>query len=85
MSESLGRLLRSWRQDAGLTQAGVAEELGIGTPHWSKIEADRERPSLRLLMAICDLFDGELSDVLPVAGRCAHCGAFPDPVMQENR
>ena len=84
MSE-FGDLMRSWRQDDNYTQADVAAKLGIGTPYWSKIEAGKEQPSLRLVLAICELFDGDEVAVLPLLGQCGHCGSYPEPGSEALR
>ena len=52
-----------------MTQRVLANEVGVGTPHISKIEAGRENPSDELLRKIADLFDCEFDELLLVARR----------------
>ena len=52
-----------------MTQRVLANEVGVGTPHISKIEADRESPSDELLQKIADVFDCEFDELLLVAKR----------------
>lgn len=52
-----------------MTQRALAEEVDVGTPHISKIEAGRENPSDELLRKIADLFGCEFDELLLVARR----------------
>ena len=52
-----------------MTQRGLANEVGVGTPHISKIEAGRESPSDELLQKIADVFDCDFDELLLAARR----------------
>ena len=52
-----------------MTQRVLAERVGVGTPHISKIEAGRENPSDELLRNIAEVFDCEFDELLLVARR----------------
>jgi transcriptional regulator with XRE-family HTH domain len=51
--DTLGKRLRRLRDEARINQADAAAADGIGRPHLSKIEADKDPPSLeaRALLA----------------------------------
>jgi transcriptional regulator with XRE-family HTH domain len=48
----LGQRIRQARLDAGLSQRGLAELVGVSFPHISKVEAGRESASTELLARI---------------------------------
>lgn len=51
-------MIRQMRdQNEHWTQADLAARVGVGTPHISKIEAGRERPSVELCHAIAEVLD----------------------------
>lgn len=52
-----------------MTQRVLANEVGVGTPHISKIEAGRESPSDELLRKIADVFDCDFDELLLAARR----------------
>ena len=52
-----------------MTQRALAEVVGVGVPHISKIEAGRENPSDDLLRKIADLFGCDLDELLLAARR----------------
>jgi len=56
-----GEFIREMRFRAILSQAALAEAVGVGTPHISKIETGAERPSVELCYAIAEVLpcDGE--------------------------
>ena len=45
-----------------MTQRVLAERVGVGTPHISKIEAGRENPSDELLRNIAEVFTANLTN-----------------------
>lgn len=67
--ESAGQRIKRERMKAHMTQRELAEEVGVGVPHISKIEAGRERPSDELLERIANLFDVEADELLLAARR----------------
>lgn len=56
----VGRQVRRWRGQRGLTLAGVAERTGLNIGYLSQIENDKASPSLAVLAAL-----GEALDVQP--------------------
>ena len=52
-----------------MTQRELADAVGVGVPHISKIEAGRENPSDDLLRKIADLFDCDFDELLLAARR----------------
>jgi transcriptional regulator with XRE-family HTH domain len=54
MSDSVGELLRSWRQSRGLSQLEVAMQAGFSARHISFIETGRAHPSRDALLAIAE-------------------------------
>ena len=57
MAESIGELLRSWRQSKGLSQLEVAMHAGFSARHISFIETGRAQPSRDALLAIAESLD----------------------------
>lgn len=66
---TIGQFLRDARLAAAITQRQAAEAAGVGYPHISKIEADRERPSDALLAALARVYDVDPDDVMIHAAR----------------
>src|SRR5688500_18363665 len=62
MAESIGELLRSWRQSRGLSQLDVAMHAGFRAPHITVIEAGRAQPSRAALLAIAESLDVPLRE-----------------------
>ncbi|WP_028357619.1 helix-turn-helix domain-containing protein [Brackiella oedipodis] len=62
--EDLGQTIASYRQSSGLTQAEVAEKLGLGNDAVSRLERGQTDPSLRRLFEIAELFNCEVADLL---------------------
>jgi transcriptional regulator with XRE-family HTH domain len=50
----VGRQVRHWRQERGLTLAQVAERSGLNVGYLSQIENDKASPSLESLAAVAD-------------------------------
>jgi transcriptional regulator with XRE-family HTH domain len=64
----VGSRINAARRDAGLTQAELAEEVGIDARSLQRIEGGRTTPSLRRLLAIADVLrvsPGALLDDVP--------------------
>ena len=59
----LGELVSSWRRDAGLSQASLAEALGIQQAAISKLESGSSKLTVLQLLAILDACGLALSDV----------------------
>lgn len=67
--EPIGRRIKRERLSRAMTQRVLANEVGVGTPHISKIEAGRESPSDDLLRKMADVFDCDFDELLLVARR----------------
>ena len=74
--ELIGQRIKRERLNRGMTQRALAEEVGVGAPHISKIEAGRESPSDELLRKIADAFDCDFEELLLAARR------IPPDVME---
>ena len=68
-TELIGQRVKRERLSLSLTQRALAERVGVGTPHISKIEAGRENPSEELLKKIAEVLDCDFDELLLVAGR----------------
>lgn len=78
MANELGEILRTCRRNRGLTQAQVAEAIGVGGPFISKIEGGRDRASLAILVRFASFYKIDLAWLLLADGRCVHCGSRPE-------
>ena len=58
-----------------MTQRELAEAVGVGVPHISKVEAGRENPSDELLFRLAEVFKVDPEELLLVARR------IPDSVV----
>lgn len=63
--ESIGETLRRLRKAADINQADAAAAAGIGRPHLSKIEADKDPASLKVLARLAVLYRVPLETILP--------------------
>jgi transcriptional regulator with XRE-family HTH domain len=74
MPETVGELLRSWRQSRGLSQLDVAMHAGFSARHISFIETGRAQPSRDALLAIAESLEVPLRERnrLLSAGGFAH-------------
>lgn len=57
----VGRQIRHWRTERGLTLAQVAERSGLNVGYLSQIENDKASPSLESLAALSDAIDVPIS------------------------
>ncbi len=62
MGETVGVLLRTWRQSRGLSQLDVALHAGFSARHISFIETGRSQPSRDALLAIAESLDVPLRE-----------------------
>lgn len=74
MGESVGNLLRSWRQSKGLSQLDVAMHAGLSARHISFIETGKSQPSRDALLAIAESLDVPLRE----RNRLLSAGGFAD-------
>jgi len=56
-SINVGREIRRWRQNRGLTLAQVSEQSGLNLGYLSQIENEKATPSLEALASIADALD----------------------------
>lgn len=61
--KAVARNIRRFREDAGLTQEGLAEALGFSTSHIANIEAGKTGISDEILASICNLFNKKPSEI----------------------
>jgi transcriptional regulator with XRE-family HTH domain len=65
----VGERLRELRVKAGLSQRDLADLVGVGFPHISKVESGKERPSDDLLRSVALHLDVEVDELLILAER----------------
>ena len=65
---TLGQKIQTLRHDAGLSQEGLGEKLGVSRQAISKWEADGAVPEVDKLIALSRLFEVNLHDLLQVEG-----------------
>lgn len=65
----LGKLIRSRRQDAGLSLTQLASELGVSRPYLSRLErGEYTNPSSKVLTQLIRRFDLNVDDVYALSG-----------------
>lgn len=64
----LGQFMKKWRLEAGLSQAEVAEKLGITQTTYGKYELGQRRASVDMLFAIEQLYKD--LDILHAVREC---------------
>ena len=52
--ESMGLQIKTRREELNLTQEQVSEMIGISAEYLSRVERSRSKPSLSLLLRLCD-------------------------------
>ncbi len=62
--KNIGQNLRTLRRQCGMTQAQLAEKIGVSTDHVSHAEIGFGSISLPLLLEICKLLDVTPNDIL---------------------
>ncbi len=68
IAQSIGRTIAHYRQQAGLTQAQVAEELGISNDAVSRMERGGILPSVIRLMQFAELFGCSTAELITQSG-----------------
>jgi len=76
---AVGRQVRRWRTDRGLTLARVAESTGLNVGYLSQIENDKASPSLSCLASLATALD------VPIAWFLVDEQAAPDVVRASER
>ncbi|MGQ0286754.1 helix-turn-helix domain-containing protein [Pasteurellaceae bacterium 22721_9_1] len=61
---TIGRAITKYRQAIGLTQAELAEILGIGNDAVSRMERGTTVPTISRLIELSDIFQCELADLI---------------------
>lgn len=73
----IGERLKQLRLEAHVTQAQLAEVVGVLRTSVTNIEAGRQKPPLHLLYRMCVAFDVEVSSILPLNKEVAEASAMP--------
>lgn len=68
-AETIGQRIKRERLRNGMTQRQLADAVGVGVPHISKVEAGRENPSDELLSRLAKVFKIDADELLLVARR----------------
>jgi DNA-binding XRE family transcriptional regulator len=69
--QKLGQQLRQKREIANLTQAQLAEGVGLLRTSITNIEAGRQKAPLHLIYELCAIFQVEIKDILPLMSELA--------------
>lgn len=67
--ETIGQRIKRERLAINLTQRELANRVGVGVPHISKVESGRENPSDELLRKLASVFQLDSDELLLVARR----------------
>ena len=67
--EPVGQRIKHERLSRAMTQRELANEVGVGAPHISKIEAGRESASDELLRTIAKVLECDFEELLLAAKR----------------
>jgi len=81
---AIGARIRTLRQGLRLTQAEVAERVGIDPSFYGQIERGANTPSLRTLFAVAAVLRVEPADLLPSSkaeGEDRHINAALDGIL----
>ena len=70
----IGAALKHQRQQAALTQAQLAEAIGVLRTSITNMEAGRQRPPLHVLYALCLTLGVEVTEILPPTAAVLHSG-----------
>lgn len=65
LTRILQKKIRKYRKEAGLTQEGLADKVGIGRVYMGYIEQGRSVPSLDVLEKIARVLKVRPSDLVP--------------------
>jgi transcriptional regulator with XRE-family HTH domain len=67
--ETFGARVRRERLALQMTQRQLADQVNVGVPHISKVEADRESPSDGLIERLAEVFGVDVDELFIVARR----------------
>ena len=62
--QTIGRAIAKYRQASGLTQAQLAEILGIGNDAVSRMERGTTIPTITRLLELSEIFQCEIADLV---------------------
>lgn len=65
MNKKKGQKMKQAREEKGLTQAQIAEKLGINVNYYARIERGEKIPSFEVLQSIAKILKLKSSDILP--------------------
>ena len=80
--QKLGKRVATLRQDAGLSQAELAVELGLKQQALATYETATRRIPCSLMIPICEVFDVTLDELFGVEATAKKPG--PVPKLQQN-
>ena len=69
VEKKLGRRCSDYRKRSGLTQAKLAEKIGVATETISRLERGAAMPSLSRMESLCDALGIELHDLFRLRAR----------------
>ena len=81
----IGQRLRVLRQSLGLTQAQMADQLGVSASYVTLIEADQRPASARFLMKLAEVYDLNIAELAPSTDAqlaAEFTAALKDPALQ---
>jgi len=85
INRQIGKTIARKRKIANLTQEEVAEELGIGTEAFSRIERGLVSPGIHKLYELADLFDcGVETFLVEGSKRPSDQAAYVDQMLSHN-
>lgn len=61
---AIGKRIRSNRDRLGITQEYLAEKANVSIPHISRIENGTSKPSLQVLVDICNVLNITIDDLM---------------------
>src|SRR3954451_21240082 len=82
-SETVGTLLREWRERRRVTQLGLALDAGASARHLSFVETGRSKPGREMMLAVLERLQvpfREQNRLLLLAG---HAPAFPERSLED--
>lgn len=65
LHEAIGAELKKIRKQKGYNQSDLAQKIGLERTSITNIETGRQKATVSVLYRICELFDIEVSDLLP--------------------
>ncbi len=74
LRRQLGQRIRTWRQRRGISQAGLAERVGVTQSSLSNYENGKRDVSVYILMEIAEALDVDLEDLTGTVRRRRHRG-----------